>query len=325
MNIIRNELPPVVSQGYVAIDSEWWALNDKTLHRPTSGRFGCITIAPNLDDVYWITDPQMVEPALQRVNDAVWLMHNGKFDFTHLRRICKIPDRNKFIDTMLMERILWNGYYDRFAEDDLVRRYLSQYMDKTLQKSFSVDLGEMSEAQIEYSCLDVNLLMKVWLEQKKHITQTHMMIWREIDQPTLYAVLDMQSFRMNVSKWLGIAEQNKAKSLEIDATLPFNPRSPKQVLEALRKGGFKGLPSTGEAVVLKWRKKYPDCEAASFVDKIYESRGLTKQAGTYGESFINDFIEDGDKVHADWRVIGAETGRFERTKPPYSNYSCTRD
>lgn len=315
MKIIRNELPPTIPQGYVAIDSEWWAINEKTLHRPTSGRFACLTIATNFDDVYWIDKPELVEPALQRVEDAVWLLHLGKFDFTHLRRICPIPPRKKFVDTLLMDRLLWNGYYDTFGENDLARRYLSEYMDKTLQKSFGEDLGTMTEDQIQYSCLDVNFLMRIWPEQKKHITNTHMKLWKEIEQPLLWAVLDMQSFRMDVIQWLMVAEENQAKAKEIDASLPVNPRSYKKLLPYLRENGFKNIPSTGEDILLKWFKKYPNTKAGEYVGAILESRSCTKNASTYGTNFIENFIEDDDKVFADWHTIGTETGRFSASNP----------
>src|SRR3990172_4069225 len=155
MNIIR-DLPPYLPENtYISLDTEWLGINKATLHRPTTGKFGCLTLCYE-DTVYFIDDEKNVPEALRRIENAIWVIQHAKFDITHLRRLVNIPPRKKMIDTMVMERILWNGYFDTFGLNDLARRYLNVYLDKSLQESFS-KTSEMSEEQIQYPCMDANI------------------------------------------------------------------------------------------------------------------------------------------------------------------------
>jgi DNA polymerase-1 len=218
---------------------------------------------------------------------------------------------------MLMERILWGGYYDSFGLDDLARRYLDIYVDKTLQDSFS-DTTELSPEQIEYACIDANVTLRIWNEQRKHVTKTDFNIWKSIDMPALWSVMDFQGFRIDADKWNTLAEENKRKRDEIDKSLPINPRSPKQVVQYLSGCGFKGISSSGEDILEQNIKKHPDTEAAKIARQILESRCYGKRASTYGTSFIRDYLEqenDYNIIVCNYNITAAESGRMSATNP----------
>ena len=322
MNIVR-ELPPHLPENtYVALDSEWLGLCQATLHRPTTGKFGCLTLCYSPDEVYFIDDEKKVPEVFSRIENAIWVIQHAKFDITHLRRLATIPPRKKLIDTMVMERILWNGYFDLFGLDALARRYLDFHLDKSLQESF-FKATQLSQEQIEYACLDASVTLRVWNEQKKHIKNNDMYIWKNVDMPALWALMEFEGFTIDVDKWLALAERNKQRVVEIDATLSINPRSPKQVMAILKQQGFKRLKNTQEDTLQEAILTYPDTEAAKLAQEILNSRKYSKRASTYGEKFLERHGEkrpDGSTfIHCDYWVIGAETGRTSSDKPNMQN------
>jgi DNA polymerase I len=111
--------------------------------------------------------------------------------------------------------------------------------------------------------------------------------------------------------WRQLAKTNKAIADRIAKSLPFNPASPKQTLEALRKAGCKRLASTDA-------KDMKDHADNPLVKKVMEFRNYAKMAGTYGENFLEMVEEDG-RIHAAFRVCGAETGRLSSSNPNFQN------
>ena len=95
MNIIYDLPPHLPENTYCSIDSEWAGLNQATLHRPTTGKFACLTLCYEPDTVYFIDDEKKVPEALSRIENCVWLIQHAKFDITHLRRLASIPPRKK--------------------------------------------------------------------------------------------------------------------------------------------------------------------------------------------------------------------------------------
>lgn len=319
MNIIRGIPPKFPPNTYCSIDSEWLGLHLKTIHRPTSGKFGCLTLCIDPETVYYIDNLTEIQSALDMAQESVWLMHHAKFDITHLRRYATIPPRKKLVDTMLMERILWNGYYEKFALDDLARRYLHVHLDKSLQKSFET-AEVMTPEMIEYSCKDASILRQIWDVQKTYITNDDMKIWRDVDLPALWAVLDFKGFRLDVEAWEKLADENKTKADAIIAELPFNPNSPKQVKNYLREKGFKGLEDSQENTLQSYIRKYPETDAVLLAEKTLECRTYRKYASTYGKGWVRDYLEwqtdGGWALFADYMITGAETGRMSASDPP---------
>lgn len=321
---IQHGLPPYLPENtYCAIDSEWFGINQNQLHRPTSGKFACLTLCHDPETVYFIDDPKDVPEALERIKDAVWLIHHAKFDLVQLGRLATIKPRTKLVDTMLMERIIYAGHYDRFSLEDLARRYLDIRLDKSVQKSFYGEGTTLSDIQINYAAMDTLTLLQVWNEQKKHIMQNDMYIWRNVDLPALWAIMNFEGFTLDVPAWIALAVKNGENAAIIDQGIPFNPRSPKQVTEQLRAKGFKGLKNSQEKTLQKAIRKYPNTEAARLAITILESRGLTRRASTYGLKFIEKFLEtredESQFILADYWVTGAETGRTSCSDPNMQN------
>ena len=325
MKIIKSIPPKPPKNSFVALDIELFGMNAKQLHRPTSGEFAALTICSDINTVFIIQDETQVPEVLANLEECVWVFQKSKFDITHLRRYANIPQRKKMWDTLVIDRILWGGYYNTFSLEDLARRYLDIYVDKSLQKSFGEPkafAGEMSEEQIEYACTDAWITYQIALEQKKIMTKMDFELWRDIDAPTIWAFMDFRGFAFDTLEWKDLAERNEFRYQEIDKELPFNPRSYKQVLAHLKKTGFTNLKSTGKDPLEKAIRKYPDTEAAILAKKTLESRMYSKRASTYGANFLDDFVEQEDGIDIiipDLHVNKAETGRMASSNPNIMN------
>ena len=63
MKIIK-ELPPQLPDNtYISLDTEWHGINQATMHRPTTGKFACLTLCYQPDEVYFIDDEKKVQEA----------------------------------------------------------------------------------------------------------------------------------------------------------------------------------------------------------------------------------------------------------------------
>jgi DNA polymerase I-like protein with 3'-5' exonuclease and polymerase domains len=318
MQIITNRLPNPPKNAYCALDIEVFGLNSKQIHRPTSGTFASMQICYEPGVVYVCTEASQVQQYLDCIQDTIWLAHYSKFDLTHLRRWAKVPPRSRLIDTHLIERILWNGYYDRFSLEDLSRRYLDTHLDKSLQKKFE-HATELTPEFLEYAALDAHTTLLCWNKQKKIVTAGDMKVYREIDLPALWAVMDFMPIRIDVDKWRELAVYHKQKQDEADAQLPFNIRSYKKAREYLAGCGFKGLPNVQEETLVQYIDRYPNSEAARLATIALDSKNFGTLSSKYGAKFVDDYAEQfGDiwGIVCNYNITGAETGRMSASDPP---------
>src|SRR5271157_2688156 len=151
--IIQGLPPHYDSTSRIAIDTELFGLDPKRLHRPC-GTFGSVACTNDGKKVYIVFDSSQVQEFMNRCNDGVQIYHNSAFDLIHLRRWATIEPRKRLWDSFLIERIMFGGYYDRFALKDLVCRYCDIYLEKESQKAFE-KATEMTPELIEYAAKDV--------------------------------------------------------------------------------------------------------------------------------------------------------------------------
>jgi len=294
-------VPDAPLTGLVALDTEWFGQDVDRLHRP-HGTFACLTATNNGRDVWIVFDTEHIQPMLDRcVGTQVW--HNALYDITQLRRFVPYPETKKVWDTMLVEQIMFAGWYSEFSLADLARRWCDILMDKEERKTFG-ESTSMSDSQIFYAAIDTVSLWEVATKQREYIDEDDLYIWQNIERPYLWTLLSTDGIPFDSDKWMERTNRYKAQAEEIDNSLPFNPRSPKQVTQFFKDVYKVNLKSTNEEALTELLAKKPYIKEAQL---ILESRGLTKAAGTYGEGWL-PFVEDG-KVFPAWRQIGTETAR----------------
>lgn len=310
MKIVRG-LPPEITTGSVALDLEIFNANPKQLHRPF-GEFACLSISDG-ETVWVVEDVKDVPKVVRRIDKAVWVFHNASFDIAHLRRWANIKPRSAllFWDTFLIERLLWNGYYDDFALDDLARRYLNIRLSKEQRPEF-YDAKFMTWEMVQYAAMDAYVTYKIHREQGHELMKDPQLwsVWEDIDAPAFWAVQDFKGLMLDIPAWKSLAVTARKRAEEIRLSLGFNPNSPKQAKEALAKEGID-LDSTKEEFLLAYSHN-------PVVAGILEYRENVKLSGTYGENVI-EYVEVDGRIHHNYKITGAITGRMACSDPNAQN------
>lgn len=308
MNILR-ELPPVANPGEaVSVDLEIFGMDDDRLHRDTSGTFACASICMQRDPdtVYMVFDERKLFDLMQRLEGARVVMHNALFDLRQLRRWTPVPMFDVW-DTMIVEKDLWGGYYDGFSLADLARRYMDIHMDKSVRAEFSTSVY-MTEEQIEYAAYDAWVTLQVYEYQKALETGgRNLRCYHEIDRPSIWAFLDFQPVKVNVSAWETAIAQFAKDAEEAEKALGFNVYSTIQVKKAFLEREKKTLKSTGEEVLALLD--------SPLAKQVLECRSIRKNISTYGKSWLEKYVEEGDLVYANFHITQAATGRSACSSP----------
>lgn len=303
---IHFSLPPETFDfELIGIDSEFFNQDVNKLHRP-HGDFACLGCTNNGRDVYMIFGTDQIQEFYNKIEASVHVYCNALYDIRQLRKYADLPDRKKIWDIQLIEQIRFSGYYDSFALNDLARRYLGIYLDKEERKTFSINIenAQMTESQIFYAAVDVVCTWMIAKEQREQIDEDDLNIWKHIERPFLWCLLDTGGIKLDVKKWTARYTKDLQLAQELDEKLPFNPRSPKQVKEFFLEKYKLKLEGTAEAVLTEVAKDYPNIPE---LQMILDARGLAKAAGTYGKSWV-DNLEDG-MIYPSWKQMGAATGR----------------
>ena len=311
MKIVEG-IPPKGKYDIVAIDLEVVGAKRNQLHRPY-GEFALASIAVG-KEVYVIRKLSDLEKALMRVDNAMWVFQNANFDVPHIRRWVDIDDRpiDKFWDTLIVERILYNGYYDDFDLRAMARRYLNIILKKEIRKGFYDEGAAVTNEMVKYGAMDayatrhIAPLQMMLLDQSPDAKK----VWEWIDGPVFWAIQAQKGFKLNLRKWDALADKNAAIALEIKESLGFNPASPKQTLNALRENGIH-VASTGAEILVHYRE-------SKLVQKILEFRKAQKLTTTYGKNF-HDVVEKDGRVYTDISVNKAITGRTASSGPNLQN------
>ena len=336
--IIKRGLPPVAKKGdRIAIDTEWFGMEKKRLHRP-HGKFAYMGASFDGKTVYYIDEEEQIPEFLQRLELGVWIMAHAKFDITQLRRFAHIPMRKNLWDVILIEQVQYSGFHTEFSLGDLVRRYLDTYMPKEVRSSFS-DTESLSQEQINYSSADVAYTWRVAKAQKEKISPDDLKIYRDIELPFLGTLMAMSGVRLDTEKWTALALKNAETAQKIQdrygqwVTVPaegrkkekqifegINLNSPAQVKKHLHECGWTKVTST-DAAALEAITMTDDEDDAGFrfATDLLVYRTYQKRASTYGLDFIENYVEPDGKIYADMQQIGAETARCSCRNPNLQN------
>lgn len=318
VNIIINELPEsnINNKSIWHLDTEFFGQDLERLHRP-HGKFACLTATTNGRDVYLLDNEQRCADFLYRIKECVHVWHNAQYDIKQIRAFLDYPDRKNLWDTMLIEQILFRGYYDTFALNDLYRRYCNMYLPKEDRATFSTST-ELSDEQMFYACCDVIALHDIYYEQIRQMDEDAQTIWN-IEREFLWVLLDAPGWTFDSEKWKEQAIRNQKIADAINESLPFNPRSHTQVKAFFLNQYGLELDSTAEPVLEQLDfKKYPEAE------QILDSRHGSNSASKYGLSFL-EYVEEDGKIYPSARQIGAETGRESYTNPPIQTIPGTKE
>lgn len=310
---ILNELPRVADvTDIVAIDIEMFGQTVERLHRP-HGKFACISIMYEGDDVvYQLYDSSQIPEVFRRIDCASWTLVKALYDFRQLR----MWDEDKVLtverpiwDCMLVEQNLFGGYFREFSMDAMVRRYYDTKIDKGIREDFG-KMEEMTDEMRSYAADDVMWTLKIRKAQENLKRDMHN-YWT-CDAPMIWVLLDILPVKVDVEKWKETVAGFEKIAEEQTKDLTFNVRSWQQVKKALLADGIS-VESTGREVL------EPYAEKSELVRKILLARKYQKVASTYGYSWLENSVEEGDLVYANFNITGASTGRMSSSNPNLQN------
>ncbi|MEP6848586.1 MAG: DNA polymerase, partial [Acidobacteriota bacterium] len=255
------------------------------------------------------------------------IAHNAKFDSKWVRHHLGVELGNVY-DTYLASQLISAGDSDRrHSLADVSQFFLGTELDKTEQIS-DWSANELSPSQIEYAARDAAIMipLRERINERLVNDQLDRVAKLEFECVMPIAEMELNGFYLDDTLWLGQLEKVKARQMiaadELQGMLSagvaqaslfgraeINLDSQQQVTDALLNLGVP-VPDTTRAWQLQpLAEKYP------VVGKLLEYRGVAKSISSFGENFL-DFIEPSTKrIHADFRQIGAPSGRFSCSNP----------
>ena len=231
-------------------------------------------------------------------------------------------------DTYLASILIKAGEGERrHGLADVVQFFLGRTLDKSEQVSnWAAD--ELTHSQIEYAARDAAIMCEVREKLDERIAVDGLAEVLKLENECVMPIAEMElnGFYLDKERWreqLGVVQKAQAKfanelqdmlsagvaQASLFGRAEINLDSQAQVADALVGLGIP-MPNTTRAWELQpLAEKYPP------VAKLLEYRTVAKASSSFGENIL-EFIEPATgRIHADFRQIGAPTGRFSCSSP----------
>jgi DNA polymerase I-like protein with 3'-5' exonuclease and polymerase domains len=256
------------------------------------------------------------------------IAHNAKFDAKFIKHKLGV-DLGGLFDTLLASQIVSAGdIEERHGLSAVAARYLNESVDKTEQVS-NWDF-ELSEAQLAYAARDAAVLLPLREKLIDQLKANSLIKCAQLEFECVMPVanIELNGFFMHKERWLdqlAIVEKKRAlladdlqEILGKDAAqgslfgpprANINLDSQQQVTEALMQMGIPLPDSTRNWKLQPLAAEYP------VVAKLLDYRTVQKALTSYGQNMIDLINPVTGRLHADFRQIGAPTGRFSCTNP----------
>src|SRR5580765_4021904 len=256
------------------------------------------------------------------------IAHNAKFDAKFIKYNLGV-DLVGLFDTLLASQLVSAGdIEERHGLAAIAERYLNEVVDKS--ERLSNWEFELSETQLQYAARDAAVLIPLREKLIEKIKSLGLIKCAQLEFECVMPVVDLElaGFFMDKQRWLeqlAIVEDRRgelANELQemlgegvAQASLFGPPRaninldSQQQVTETLTRLGIPLPDSTRNWKLQPLAAQYP------VVAKLLEYRTMQKALTSYGQNMIEFINPKTGRLHADFRQIGAPTGRFACTNP----------
>ena len=257
------------------------------------------------------------------------IAHNAKFDAKFIKHNLGV-DLVGLFDTLLASQLVGAGdIEERHGLETVASRYLNEAVDKSERLS---DWNfELSEAQLEYAARDAAILLPLREKLIERLKSESLVKCAQLEFECVMPVVDIElaGFYMHKDRWLdqlGIVEKKRVELAEqlqqvlaeesSQGTLFGGPQrddinldSQQQLTKALTRLGIPVPESTRNWKLQPLAAQYP------IIGTLLEYRTVQKALTSYGENMIELINPVTKRLHADFRQIGAPTGRFACTNP----------
>ncbi len=257
------------------------------------------------------------------------IAHNAKFDAKFIKHSLGV-DLGGLFDTLLASQLVGAGdIEERHGLETVASRYLNEAIDKS--ERLSNWNFELSEAQLEYAARDAAILVPLREKLIERLRAESLINCAQLEFECVMTVADIElsGFYMHKDRWLeqlAIVEKRRAELADelqdvlaeesSQGTLFGGPQrdeinldSHQQLTQALERLGIPVPDSTRNWKLQPLAAQYP------VIATLLEYRTVQKALTSYGQNMIDLINPTTSRLHADFRQIGAPTGRFSCTNP----------
>ena len=328
---LRKAIETLTSQPVVGLDTETTELD------PFTARLRLIQLATP-DRVYIVDfdhfsngNADALAPLRHLLTSSrpIKIAHNAKFDAKFIKHNLGV-DLVGVFDTLLASQLVGAGdIEERHGLETVASRYLNEAVDKS--ERLSNWSFELSEAQLEYAARDAVVLLPLREKLIDRLKSESLVKCAQLEFECVMPVVDIElaGFYMHKDRWLeqlGIVEKKRAELAEqLQQVLAeessqgslfggperddINLDSQQQLTKALNRLGIPVPDSTRNWKLQPLAAQYP------IIGTLLEYRTVQKALTSYGENMIELINPVTKRLHADFRQIGAPTGRFACTNP----------
>lgn len=269
---------------------------------------------------------------LKRLLEAprpIKIAHNAKFDAKFLKHNLG-ADLGGVFDSLLASQLISAGdIEERHGLETVASRYLNESVDKS--ERLSNWNFELSEAQLEYAARDAAVLLPLREKLIERLKAEALVKCAQLEFECVVPVADIElaGFYMHKDRWLeqlAIVEKRRGElAEELQEILAeessqgslfggpqrddINLDSHQQLTKALERLGISLPDSTRNWKLQPLAVEYP------VIATLLEYRTVQKALTSYGQNMIELINPSTGRLHADFRQIGAPTGRFSCTNP----------
>ncbi len=255
------------------------------------------------------------------------IAHNAKFDAKWVKHHLGTEVGGIF-DTLLASQLIAAGDQDRrHSLAEVVSFFLGQELDKSEQVS-DWSANELSQSQVEYAAKDAAIMValreKVWEKLTADGLTKAAQLEFECVMPV--AAMELQGFYLDRERWLEQLEKVKLRQARLADELQdmlsagvaqaslfgraeINLDSQAQVTDALKNLGVPVPETTRGWQLQPLANDYP------VIAKLLEYRSVAKGLTSFGANILEFIKPQTGRIHADFRLIGAPTGRFSCSNP----------
>ena len=259
------------------------------------------------------------------------VIQNAKFDAGFLSSAQGGCMPEPLYDTMLADQVIHHRNFGRSLKD-LAENYLGIEFDKGHQAS-DWSSEELTPEQIRYAVLDAAVLIPLYESLKERADSLGLTQTIELENRTVPAIVWMghKGVGFDQEKWNVLVENARVKLIAVEDELdilvnkelgvddlmghkPYvvNWSSSAQVLKTLRSLGIN-VDDTRYETLERHQAANP------IVSLILKHREAAKKLSTYGGTWSRHVHPATERIHADWKQIGAATGRMACSKPNLQN------
>lgn len=333
--LLRDNIHLISNAKVLGLDTETTALD------PYKGKIRLIQLSDGTNtlviDVFKVGKQavsEVLKPILEN-KDIVKVLHNSKFDIKFIKYHLNI-DVERIFDSMLASIMLEGGILPKDEKNKIIKgfhglgqvseRYLGVEVDKDEQKSDWS--GTLSENQIKYAGNDAEVMPPLRLVLIEKLKEANLLRCAKLEFEAVLptAWLELNGIYLDFDEWTKVAEDNLNESYkyaelvyqELKDVIPqgalfgepsINLDSPAQVQKYFRDYGIPMPDSTKEEFLTPLKDYYP------IIKNFIEYKGKVKAHSSFGENYRKFLNPVTGRIHADFKQIGAETGRYAPSSP----------